>query len=122
MGFEVQTNPEKNRIIVTLTGFATLDDVKRLEQELLRADDLLPKFRGAHQLLYDISGATIQSQEVVDALRDLATHSPAKSAFALINTSALAARQLDRIFLGIDLHRSRDRHEAETWLDRQAGN
>ena len=119
MAFEVEADPEKNRVIVTLTGFATVDDVRRFEQDLQHAHDLMPKHRGAHQLLYDVSGAKIQSQDVVQALRDLAIQSPSKSAFALVNASALAGRQLDRIFSGIDVHRSSDRREAETWLDGQ---
>lgn len=102
-----------------MTGFATIEDVKRFEQELQRARDRMPKNSGAHQLLYDVSRATIQSQDVVQALRDLAIHSPLKSAFALVNASALAGRQLDRIFSGIDVHRCRDRREAEIWLDGQ---
>jgi len=121
MAFEVQADPEKNRISVTLTGFASIDDVNRFQQELDRAHALLPKHRGPHQLLYDVSAAKIQSQEVVQALRDLATRSTAKSAFALVNASALAGRQLARIFAGIDLHRSADRHEAEAWLDAKLG-
>ena len=120
MAFEVEADPEKNRITVTLTGFATIDDVTRFEQELHRAHDMLHKDGGAHQLLYDVSAATIQSQDVVQALRDLAAHSPAKAACALVNASALAGRQLERIFSGIEVHRSKDRQDAESWLDMQA--
>ncbi|MFB0872631.1 MULTISPECIES: hypothetical protein [unclassified Sphingobium] len=119
MAFEVEADPERNRITVTLTGFATIDDVRRFEQDLQRAHDLLPQQRGPHQLLYDVSAAKIQSQDVVQALRDLAAQSPTKAAFALVNASALAGRQLDRIFTGIDVRRSKDRHDAEIWLDAQ---
>jgi hypothetical protein len=99
---------------------ASLDDVKQFELDLQRAVDALPKLRGPHQLLYDVSGATIQSQDVVQALRRLALASPRTSAFALVNASALAGRQLSRIFSGIDLHISADRNAAIRWLDAQA--
>ncbi len=96
---------------------ASLDDVKQFELDLERAVEALPTYRGPHQLLYDVSGATIQSQDVVQALRRLALASPRTSAFALVNASALAGRQLGRIFSGIELHISADRDAAVSWLD-----
>jgi hypothetical protein len=117
--FEVQVDPQKNRIVVALTGFASIDDVRQFEYDLRHAYSMLPTHKGHHQLLYDVSGAMIQAQAVVEALRDLAIHSPPKSAFALVNASALAGRQLGRIFSGINHHSSMDRRDAENWLDGQ---
>jgi len=56
---------------------------------------------------------------VVQALRQLALASPPTSAFALVNASTLAGRQLNRIFSGIDIHVSSDRADAISWLDAQ---
>ena len=117
MPFEVHADRERNRLHITLTGFASLDDVARFEEDLRRALECLPADLGPHQLLYDVSAAQIQSQEVVEALRRLALLSPRTSAFALVNASALAGRQLRRIFLGADVHLCRDRNEAIRWLD-----
>jgi hypothetical protein len=119
--FEVRAEPERNRILVTLEGFASLDDVKQFERDLQRAIDALPTNRGPHQLMYDVSAAKIQTQDVVHALRELALASPRTSAFALVNASALAGRQLGRIFFGIDARVSPDRGDAIRWLDAQAG-
>ena len=119
MTFEVETDARKNRIIVTLTGFATLETVRRFEADFRRALDRLSPRRGAHQLIYDVSRAKIQSQDVVDALRQLALHSPRTSAFALVNASALAGRQLRRIFDGMEVQICRERQSAIDWLDAQ---
>jgi len=120
VAFEVQAEPERNRIHITLEGFASLDDVKQFERDLQRAIDTLPNYHGPHQLLYDVSEAKVQSQDVVQALRQLALASPRTSAFALVNASTLAGRQLNRIFAGIDIHVSTDRNAAVSWLDAQA--
>lgn len=117
--FEVQVDPEKNRIVVALTGFASIEDVRKFEHDLRNSYSMLPTHKGDHQLLYDVSGAMIQAQAVVEALRDLAIHSPPKSAFALVNASALAGRQLGRIFSGINYYSSKGRRDAENWLDSQ---
>ena len=119
MAFEVRAEPERNRIHITLEGFASLDDVKQFARDLQRAVDTLPTYRGPHQLLYDLSEAKVQSQDVVQALRQLALASPPTSAFALVNASTLAGRQLNRIFSGIDIHVSSDRADAISWLDAQ---
>ena len=119
MAFEVRAEPERNRIHITLEGFAALDDVKQFARDLQQAVDTLPTYRGPHQLLYDVSEAKVQSQDVVQALRQLALASPRSSAFALVNASTLAGRQLNRIFSGIDMHVSRNRADAISWLDAQ---
>ena len=119
MAFEVEADAIRNRLQITLSGFASMRDVKRFKGELDEALASLPARRGPHQLLYDVSGATIQSQDVVRALRQLATESPRTSAFALVNASALAGRQLERIFSGADYHVCEDRAQALQWLDDQ---
>ena len=117
--FEVQVETARNRIYVALTGFASLEDVQQFENDLKRALDRLPANRGPHQMLYDVSGAQIQSQDVVRALRRFALDCPPTSAFALVNGSALAGRQLSRIFRGIAVHACGDREEAVKWLNAQ---
>ena len=120
MAFEVHVDIKRNRLNITLTGFASMDDVRRFDEDLRQAFARLPTHRGPHQLLYDVSGAKIQSQDVVHALRQLALRSPRKSAFAVVNASALAGRQLSRIFLGGDARICRDRDDAIRWLDAEA--
>jgi len=119
VAFEVRAEPERNRIHITLEGFAALDDVKQFARDLQQAVDTLPTYRGPHQLLYDVSEAKVQSQDVVQALRQLALASLRSSAFALVNASTLAGRQLNRIFSGIDMHVSSNRADAISWLDAQ---
>jgi hypothetical protein len=121
VAFEIHVDTERNRLSITLTGFASMDDVRRFDDDLRRAFTELPSHRGPHQLLYDVSGAKIQSQEVVNALRQAALHSPRTSAFALVNASALAGRQLSRIFLGAAAHVCQDRDAAVRWLDAALG-
>ncbi|RVT93552.1 hypothetical protein [Sphingomonas crocodyli] len=115
--FEVEALPHRNRLHVTLRGFASLADVEKFAEDLERARKRLPANGGAHQLLYDVSPAQIQSQDVVLALRQLVLQSPRKSAFALVNASALAGRQLRRIFDGIELKIFDDLGAANAWLD-----
>jgi hypothetical protein len=118
--FEIHVDKLRHRLHITLTGFASMEDVRQFEGELQRALDRLSTHRGPHQLLYDVSAAKIQSQDVVHALRELALRSPRTSAFALVNASALAGRQLARIFHGAAFHPCADREEAIGWLDAQA--
>ena len=115
--FEVKADRAANRLYVTLTGFASADHVERFEHDLTAALRELPRRRGPHQLLYDVSSAKIQSQEIVAAMRDLVRASPKVSAFALINASALAGRQLRRIFAGLDPMIFQQRDDAVAWLD-----
>lgn len=119
MAFDVPADLQSHRICVTLSGFATLDDVRDFEQASQRAVGKLPEYRVPHQLLYDVSHAKIQAQEVVQALRALALPSTRTSAFALVNASALAGRQLGQIFEDIPVEICRDRAEAVKWLDAQ---
>ena len=119
MAFEVHVDAERNRLNITLTGVALMDDVRRFDEDLRQALVRLPTHRGPHQLLYDVSGAKIQSQDVVFALRQLARHTPT-SAFALVNASALAVRQLSRIFLGAAAQLCHHRDDAIRWLDAEA--
>lgn len=115
--FSVETDLRRNRVLITLQGFATCEDVERFRQDLASALGSLPTHRGLHQILYDVSRASIQSQDVVFALQDIAAHSPKSSAFALVNASALAGRQLKRIFSGGNLHVFEEREAAIAWLN-----
>lgn len=119
MAFEVRADQRANRIYVTLSGFASIDDVAAFGRELDLALSHLPSHRRPHQMLYDVSEAKIQSQDVVQALRRLALQSPRTAAFALVNPSALAGRQLSRIFEDIPVEVCRDRAAAAAWLDAQ---
>ena len=119
MAFHVEVDESRNRLIVTLTGFASMGDVKQFEALLRQAFTRLATGRGPHQLLYDVSAATIQSQDVVQALRELAIEAPPRSELALVNASALAGRQLGRIFAGSDFRLCADRNEAVRWLNEQ---
>jgi hypothetical protein len=94
-----------------------LTDVYRFKAQLDEALERLPKHQGPHQLLYDVSAASIQSQQVVQALRKIAVEAPRTSAFALVNASALAGRQLSRIFSGASYQLCSDRTAAVEWLD-----
>ena len=119
MAFDVRADQQTNRIYITLSGFATIEDVTAFGRELEHAVGRLQSYRGPHQMLYDVSEAKIQSQDVVQALRELALQSPRTSAFALVNASALAGRQLSRIFDGIPVEVCRNHAEAAQWLDAQ---
>jgi len=118
--FHVHVDVTRNRLDVTLAGFATMDDVVRFDRDLRQAFEQLSVHCRPHQLLYDVSAAKIQSQEVVHALRELAARAPRTSACALVNASALAGRQLQRIFVGAKPHVCKDRATAIAWLDAQA--
>ncbi len=115
--FSVETDLGRNRVLITLVGFATFQDVERFRLELVYALSTLPAHRGPHQILYDVSQAKIQSQEVVSALHDIAANSPKSAAFALVNASALAGRQLRRIFVHANFHIFEERHKAILWLN-----
>lgn len=115
--FRVQVQQAVNRIVIQLTGFATLDDVARFRRDLDAAFEALSHHGSQHQFLYDASEARIQSQEVVEALRALVLRSPRSDAFALVNASALAGRQLGRIFADVKLRTFGNLQEATVWLD-----
>ena len=109
----------RQRIHVTLSGFALSVHVRQFERDLVVARQGISATSGGYQVLYDVSSATIQSQEVVAQLRQLVRTSPPTSAFALVNASALAGRQLRRIFAGREPVIFDSVDEATAWLDSQ---
>ncbi|WP_157035858.1 hypothetical protein [Sphingobium chungbukense] len=117
MAFRVEIEPGRNRVRITLSGFATIDDVYQMERDFLSSLSRMPKNGAMYQLLYDVSEARIQSQEVVAELHDLCRRSPRVSACALVNASALAGRQLGRIFEGLGPTIFNDYGAAVEWLD-----
>jgi len=118
--FEVEVDCARNRLYVSLSGFALIASIEQFDADLRAALAALGRGREPHQLLYDVSAAKIQSQDVVSALRMLVRRSPRTSAFALVNASALAGRQLRRIFEGAGPVIFADRASAIEWLDRQS--
>lgn len=78
---------------------------------------LLDPSRGPLQLLYDVSGTHVQSQEVV---RAIVVSAPKTSAFALIDAGAIAGQQLKRIFTGVEVFICENELKALTWLSSES--
>ena len=117
--FSVQADRLRRRLVVKLRGFAKSADLPVFEDDLAKAEETLGGRDGTLQLLYDVSDAQIQSQEIVAALRRIAIRSSKRKAIALVNGSSLAGRQLRRILSGADYREFASFEEAAAWLDAQ---
>ena len=116
--FSISIEPARSLVRVGLWGFMTIDEVAEFSRQEQRATAELGGRPGTHLLLIDTSGAVIQSQEVVAALRELVTTVPRKARrVAVVRGNSLTRMQAERILCIRDetaIFSTLD--EAEAWL------
>jgi hypothetical protein len=115
----IVTDPSRNLVRITLTGFFEVDAVAAFETALRAAHAALPCPRNAHVTLIDCTQIQIQSQTVVAAFTAMAQDPTLRSKrAALILGPSLARTQARRIYEGDHDRLSifADRSSAEAWL------
>ena len=115
----IETDHAACRISVTFDGLLSMDDVECFTREILAEVGSL-RMQGKRQtILYDYTCAAIQSQEVIAALKELATTNRLNSKrVALYTAGQLAKTQARRIANGIGRFAIfDDRQAAIEWLD-----
>ena len=116
--FTIETDPARDLVRIRLSGFFSVDDVKRFQAELLLTHRQLGCARkGGPLTINDISTMAIQSQDVVARWGAfLADPAHRSRRLAFVVGSTLARMQLQRVIGGRDARVFTDPVEAEEWL------
>ena len=115
----IETDGDASRITVTFTGFLSMEEIESFKAELIGAVRALRTIGKQQTILYDYTDALIQSQEVIQAVKQFATENEFNSRkVALYSASQLAKSQARRIAEG-NSHYGLfdDRAKAIAWLD-----
>jgi hypothetical protein len=114
----ITSNETLGFIEVRLDGLCSLDEFQTFVAKLRTAIALFPVGARPPATLYDFTGATIQTQEVVLAMKALAEHpSMTHRRVAMYTEGVLARRQAKRICENrTNMFVFASRTEALTWL------
>lgn len=94
--YNINIDQSAKLVSVKLGGMMTVDEVHRyiadLAHEFLRA-----RLRAGYLMMIDTTEATLQRQEVVDALKRQIIQFPKARRIAMVNGSSLARMQIKRV-------------------------
>lgn len=117
--FKVIAEPEKDLIQLTMSGFFTESDIRRMRADLIVALTELHCLPNQHKTLCDIREMKIQSQESVTLFQQLVGSEPVRSRLLAFVTSATLARlQARRLTSREGVQFFSDMQEALKWLER----
>jgi hypothetical protein len=115
--YSVTADPARNLIRIRMSGFFTSDDIQGFLDARQRAHAELTCPRNAHVTINDLRGMKIQSQEIVEAFREmLAAPGYRSRRLAFVVSPTLARTQLMRAVAGRDVRFFQDSLMAEAWL------
>ena len=115
--YKIEQKPADALLQVTLTGFFSAADVKKLSSDLLAAIESLPCPPGTHLALYDIRDCKIQAQDIVRSFRTMSdTKGIVARRIAVVAGKSLMRMQLPRIVVDRDARWFDDIPEAAAWL------
>lgn len=119
--FEITTDPIRNQLDVVLSGFFTVDDVRRYHAGVNAATGTLSGLPRDQQMVCDVSEMCIQSQEVVAAFQQvMADPRYRQRRVAFVAASTLARKQVQRVIGARTAAILASRAEALAWLDARA--
>jgi hypothetical protein len=113
----IQVDPARGLIVLTLGGFATIDETQAFAREMAAAVATLGGTPNQHLTLCDISDLKIQSQETIQSFGALLAgkrYQSRKLAFVL--GDSLARMQVRRLITSRVAECFADRAAAERWL------
>ena len=119
----IETDPSRDLLVLTLGGFATVDETNGFARAMADAVARLGCEPNQHVTLCDISGMKIQSQDAAQQFGVLLAdrrYQSRKIAFVL--GSSLARMQLRRLITSRVAECFEDRVTAERWLFAADGN
>jgi hypothetical protein len=116
--FSIDLDLPRDLVRVSLSGFFSVDDIARFQDELLVAHRRLGSgVRDGPLTLNDVSGMMIQSQDVIARWGTfLADPAHRSRRLAFVVASALARMQLQRVIVGRNARVFTNAVEAEQWL------
>jgi len=94
--YRITARPESNLIEIELGGLMTTDEVAAYIAELRRAF-AAGRFRAGYLILIDVDACTIQSQEMIAAMREHMGTMPKARRIAMVTGSSLARMQVRRL-------------------------
>ena len=113
--FKLMVDPSYSLIESKLAGFLTVAEVQDYASE---AEPLIDRCaaRGGYRMLIDVSGCSIQAQEVVTAFQRHVARVPQAQRLAVITGSSIVRMQVRRIISRSGIEMFSDRAAAMTWL------
>ncbi len=115
--YSIDADPARNLIRIRMSGFFTLEDIDGFLEARRAAHAQLTCPRNAHVTINDIRDMKIQSQDIVDAFREvLAAPDYRSRRLAFIVSPTLARTQLMRAIAGRNARCFEDGWKAEAWL------
>lgn len=95
--YNLWSPPAGNRIVSTLSGFFSLDQVADYSREAERAIRDLSGRYGRYRMVIDIRDCSAQSQDVIGAFADHVAGVPRAHRLAIVADSALTRLQIRRV-------------------------
>ena len=115
--FSFQVDPSRDLVRIRMGGFFTLDDIGVFLAARHEAHKQLVCGRNQHVTLNDIRDMKIQSQEIVDAFREMLAAPDYRSRrLAFVVSPTLARTQVMRALDQRDAQCFEDMWRAEAWL------
>jgi hypothetical protein len=115
--FSIRVDPVHNIVRIRMSGFFTAEDIEAFLAERARAHRQLRCGPNEHLTLNDVSEMKIQSQEIVEAFREMLAAPEYRSRrLAFVSGSTLARGQLLRAATGRNVRCFDDAASAEAWL------
>jgi hypothetical protein len=115
--YSIDVDPARNLVRIRMSGFFDHDDIQGFLEARRAAHARLTCPRNAHVTINDIRDMKIQSQEIVDAFREMLAQPAYRSRrLAFIVSPTLARTQLMRAIAGRNARCFEDPWAAEAWL------
>lgn len=99
--YSIKVDRNKGLIRIAISGFWTAETMAAYKRDLMAAVETLPPCPGGHVTLCDISGAAIQSQQVMQEFQSFIARTPFRSRrIAMYTDSPLSRMQSKRLVSG----------------------
>ncbi|MCW3847064.1 hypothetical protein OF829_07415 [Sphingomonas sp. LB-2] len=115
--YSIEVEPQRNLVRIRMGGFFTLEDIEGFYEVRRIAHRELTCGRNEHLTINDIRDMKIQSQEIVDAFRELLADPAYRSRrLAFVVSPTLARTQVVRALANRQARIFEDFWSAESWL------
>lgn len=118
--YDLKTSPSGERIVATLAGFFSVDDVSAYADEAERLIRYGYARHRGYRMLIDVSGCAIQSQDVIAAFTHHVASVPRARRLAVVAGSAAARMQISRVLDRPEIALFDSLCDAASWLDHRS--
>jgi len=113
--YQIETDRRRNLIAVTLGGMLSVGEVAAYIAEL-RERFRAERFTAGYRILIDVDACCIQSQAMIEAMREHMVRFPKASRIAMATGSSLARMQVKRLMTQPYARVFESRAEGLAWL------